>query len=67
VKKGMIMTNDRALDIVQQMASDRNTGVLEVLKEYDKYSVDGEAPHFWPDENTACRVAMEGFRKLFAG
>jgi len=56
----------RACDILSEMAKERNIGVLEVLQEWDKFANDeGEASHFWPDQNTACRVFMRMGRKFF--
>jgi hypothetical protein len=59
------MDISRACNIVQEMAKHRGTGILEILQEYDKYQVDGKCDHFWPDENTACRVFMNDARKMF--
>jgi hypothetical protein len=52
------MNNQRAESIVEGMAKLRGVSMLEVLKEWRKYQVDGEASHFWPDENTACRTLL---------
>lgn len=62
------MTNSKALEIVQKMATERHTGILEVLSEYIKYSNNGEQEviHFWPDENTACKIAFNSFQQFFS-
>jgi len=53
------MTIDRAMHLVNKMAKERYGNIDEVLVEYQKYQVDGECKHFWPDENTACKMLIE--------
>lgn len=53
------MLESRAEEIVQSMAKKRGRTVLEVLVEWRKYQKNGECDHFWPDENTACRVVLK--------
>ena len=58
VKKGNIMTEDRALIVLDNMAKERNKSILEVLSEWRKYEKNGDCQHFWPDQNIACRIAL---------
>jgi hypothetical protein len=53
------MEIERATHIVNKMATERYKPVGDVLAEFLKYQKDGECTHFWPDENTACRVLIE--------
>jgi hypothetical protein len=53
------MEIERATHIVNKMANERYKPVGDVLAEFLKYQKDGECTHFWPDENTACRVLIE--------
>ncbi len=55
----MVLDLTRALEIVNKMARERYSTVDKVLAEYSKYQVDGECQHFWPDENTACKMLLE--------
>lgn len=53
----------RATHIMNKMCKDRYTsfedGITKILSEFTKYQVNGECNHFWPDENTACRMFIE--------
>jgi hypothetical protein len=40
------------------MAKERNRSSDEVLNEFLRYQKEGECQHFWPDENTACRMLL---------
>ena len=53
------MKMQRAESIVENMAKLRGRAILEVLTEWRKYQVNGDCQHFWPDENTACRVVLK--------
>lgn len=57
--KEIAMETDYANQILQRMARERNTTVYGVIQEYLKYQVNGQAKHFWPDENEACRFHLE--------
>lgn len=50
------MELDRATHIVNKMAKERYVSPGSVLAEYIRYQKDGECSHFWPDENTACKI-----------
>lgn len=52
------MELDRATHIVNKMAKERYASIGSVLSEFLKYQKDGECTHFWPDENTACRILI---------
>ena len=49
----------RATHIVSKMAKERFNTAGDVLAEFLKYQKNGECTHFWPDENTACRMLIE--------
>lgn len=53
------METDYANRILQDMARERNLTIPEVIEEYLKHQINGRAPHFWPDENEACRFHIE--------
>lgn len=53
------MELDRATHIVNKMAKERYASIGSVLAEYIKYAKNGECSHFWPDENTACKLFIE--------
>lgn len=53
------MDFDRATHIVNKMAKERYKPIGDVLAEFLKYQKDGECTHFWPDENTACRILID--------
>ena len=55
----MVLDLTRALEIVNKMARERYSTVDKVLAEYTKYQVEDECQHFWPDENTACKMLLE--------
>ena len=50
------MTLEKAQTVVNQMAKKRFITVEDVIDEYSRYQKDGEVRHFWPIENTACRL-----------
>jgi len=53
------MDLDRATRIVNKMVRERFSTVDKVLAEFNKYQVGGECSHFWPDENTACKMLID--------
>ena len=53
------MELDRATRIVNKMAKERYASIGSVLSEFLKYQKNGECTHFWPDENTACRILID--------
>ena len=53
------MELDRATHIVNKMAKERYKPIGDVLAEFLKYQKDGECTHFWPDENTACKILID--------
>jgi hypothetical protein len=53
------MELERATHIVNKMAKERYKPIGDVLAEYIRYAKDGECTHFWPDENTACKMLIE--------
>ncbi len=53
------MELDRAESIVNKMVKERYSTVDKILAEFIKWQKNGECQHFWPDENTACRVLIE--------
>lgn len=53
------MEQSRIDQILNKMAKERYSTVEKVLEEYKKHQVNGECSHFWPDENTACRLTVE--------
>ena len=55
----MVENQTRALEIVNKMAKERHGTFGGVLAEYIRYAKNGECTHFWPDENTACRMLIE--------
>ena len=55
----MVRTIEHATRIVTKMAKERYCSIDKVLAEYEKYQVNGECKHFWPDENTACKLLIE--------
>ena len=54
----MVKDINEANRIVGSMAKERNRSSDEVLNEFLRYQKDGECQHFWPDENTACRMLL---------
>lgn len=54
----MQMTLEKAQTVVNKMAKDRYTTVEKVIDEYNRHQKNGEAQHFWPIENTACRLII---------
>lgn len=52
------MNQFRAIQILSKMARERYSSTEKVLQEYVKYENNGECQHFWPDENTACRLVL---------
>lgn len=57
------MDIDRANQIINKMLKDRylqnnRVNIDKILNEFLKYEKNGECPHFWPDENTACSVLI---------
>lgn len=57
----MQMTLEKAQKVITKMAKDRYTTIDRVIDEYNRHQRDGECQHFWPDENTACRlIALAG-------
>lgn len=52
------MELDRATHILNKMAKERYVSIGSVLAEYIRYAKDGECTHFWPDENTACKLMI---------
>jgi hypothetical protein len=54
----MVKDINEANRIVGKMAKERNRSSDEVLNEFMRYQKDGECQHFWPDENTACRMLL---------
>jgi len=52
------MDIDRATRIVNKMVKERYSTVDKVLAEFLKYNKNGECQHFWPDENTACKMLI---------
>ena len=55
----MVTDIDHALRIVNKMAKERQSTVDKVLAEFVKHEKNGECHHFWPDENTACKMLIE--------
>ena len=55
----MLKDINEANRIVGKMAKERAGTFGGVLAEYIKYAKDGECSHFWPDENTACKMLIE--------
>ena len=54
----MVKDINEANRIVGKMAKERYRSSDEVLSEFLRYQKDGECQHFWPDENTACRMLL---------
>ena len=54
----MVKDINEANRIVGKMAKERNRSSDEVLNEFLRYQKDGECQHFWPDENTACKMLL---------
>lgn len=54
-----VMTIEHATQIVTKMAKENYCSIDKVLAAYKKYQVNGECKHFWPDENTACKMLIE--------
>ena len=54
----MVKDINEANRIVGKMAKERYRSSDEVLAEFMRYQKDGECQHFWPDENTACRMLL---------
>ncbi len=54
----MVKDINEANRIVGNMAKERNRSSDEVLNEFMRYQKDGECQHFWPDENTACKMLL---------
>lgn len=55
----MVTDIDHATRIVNKMAKERYSTVDKVLTEFVKYEQNGECQHFWPDENTACKMLLD--------
>lgn len=55
----MVRDLNEANRIVGKMAKERYRSSDEVLAEFLRYQKDGECTHFWPDENTACRMLLQ--------
>ena len=54
----MVKDINEANRIVGKMAKERYRSSDEVLNEFMRYQKDGECQHFWPDENTACKMLL---------
>lgn len=54
----MVRDINEANRIVGKMAKERYRSSDEVLAEFLRYQKNGECQHFWPDENTACRMLL---------
>ncbi len=54
----MVKDINEANRIVGKMAKERYRSSDEVLAEFMRYQKEGECQHFWPDENTACRMLL---------
>ena len=54
----MVRDINEANRIVGKMAKERYRSSDEVLAEFLRYQKNGECTHFWPDENTACRMLL---------
>ena len=54
----MVKDINEANRIVGKMAKERYRSSNEVLQEFSRYQKDGECQHFWPDENTACKMLL---------
>ena len=54
----MVKDINEANRIVGKMAKERYRSSDEVLNEFMRYQKEGECQHFWPDENTACRMLL---------
>lgn len=52
------MNQFRAIQILSKMARERYSSTEKVLQEFAKYEKNGECQHFWPDENTACKLVL---------
>jgi hypothetical protein len=54
------MDLNRAQEILAKMAKSKynSTNIDKVLEEFLKYEKNGECQHFWPDENTACKLML---------
>ena len=55
----MVKDINEANHIVGKMAKERNKTIGDILSEFLKWGKNGECQHFWPDENTACRMLIE--------
>lgn len=55
----MVKDINEANRIVGKMAKERYRSSDEVLAEFLRYQKNGECTHFWPDENTACRMLLQ--------
>ncbi len=55
----MVRDINEANRIVGKMAKERYASIGSVLSEFLKYQKNGECTHFWPDENTACRMLLQ--------
>jgi hypothetical protein len=55
----MVRDINEANCIVGKMAKERGRSSDEVLAEFLRYQKEGECQHFWPDENTACRMLLQ--------
>ena len=53
-----VRDNKWAVSIVDAMAQERGTSQERVLNEFVRYQKAGECQHFWPDQNTACRMLL---------
>ena len=54
----MVKDINEANRIVGKMAKERYKPIGDVLAEFIKHQKEGECTHFWPDENTACRMLI---------
>lgn len=55
----MVTDIEHATRIVNKMVKERYSTVDKVLAEFVKYQKNGECSHFWPDENTACKMLLD--------
>ena len=55
----MVKDINEANRIVGKMAKERYCSIDAILAEFMRYQKDGECKHFWPDENTSCRMLIE--------
>ena len=55
----MVRDINEANRIVGKMAKERYRSSDDVLAEFMRYQKEGQCQHFWPDENTACRMLLQ--------